>query len=313
MSEPRILFCLSGGGLAGLDIHVGIWLALEEAGIVSTANCGTSAGSIMAALNSTGWKAAQAEALIRYLNDDDVRQERFAWKLRMPWIDSFLDPAPIEKLLRNLLPADFSLLQKPLTVFSTVDETGDAAVFGTLPGQTTQNGDIVSKVIASMSIAGVFPPRNTNGVFYSDGGTTNQPAVPLDWAEYDEVYLCVAEPPLSHYVGTENMLTRLMRNAQFFENSEVDQAVEEMTNGKEMPNAESNEMPNAECRVPNWRQSATGNRQSPIVRVLRPPVRATLGSLHFDHGLINEAKLWTEQQLAANDADQAQPPKIKKL
>jgi predicted acylesterase/phospholipase RssA len=62
------LFVRSGGGLPGLDIHCGIWLALEQAGIRADANSGTSAGAAVAALDSAGWSAADAKQLLSTLH-----------------------------------------------------------------------------------------------------------------------------------------------------------------------------------------------------------------------------------------------------
>jgi NTE family protein len=259
--NPNILFCWSGGGIAGLDIHTGIWSALDRAGIESTANCGTSAGAIMAALNSANQSAWGTNKLIRSLTDDDVRDERFAWALRMLSIDSFMLTDKIEGLLAQLLPATFEELRKPLLIFATDDVMGTSASF--------DSGELRKAVLASMSIAGVFTPVTYSGGIYSDGGTTNNAAIPslesLD--RYDEVYVLIAEPPI-HYIGKDNMLTRLRRNADFLINGQMAELLAAVA-------------------------------MNPHVHVLRPPAKVLKGSMHFDHDLISEAELWVAQELRA--------------
>lgn len=254
-NEPTTLFCWSGGGLPGLDIHAGIWMALDELGIRSTANAGTSAGAIMAALNSTGIDGTVAGAIVSGLLDSDVRSERFMWKMRIPWIAYFMQNEPVRDLLAWHLPATFEKLAKPLQVFATHDKTGETmAFFG---------GQLIDCVLASMAISGVFP--SVGGC--SDGGTTADLPLPVQWEKYDRVYLLVAKRPLE-YVGRDSMLSRLMYNADLFMENQVRRTI-------------------AEARA-----------KRPDVVVIRPPVRAVTGSLHFDHALIGEAHRYTKMILA---------------
>ena len=212
--EPTTLFCWSGGGLPGLDIHAGIWMALDELGIRSTANAGTSAGAIMAALNSTGIDGAVAGAIVTGLKDSDVRSERFAWKVRIPWISYFLENKPVRDLLAWHLPSTFEKLAKPLQVFATHDQTGESmAFFG---------GELIGCVLASMAISGVFP--SVGGC--SDGGTTADLPLPEQWENYDRVYLLVAKRPLE-YGGSDSMLSRLMYNADLFMENQVRRTIAE--------------------------------------------------------------------------------------
>jgi len=201
MKQTKILFCWSGGGFPGVDIHIGIWKALEEKHIYADANAGTSAGAIIAALNSSGRSCATAEKIVRSLRDKDIRRERIAWKLRMFWLPSFLSLKPIEKILSRLLPGTFGKLLKPLSVFCTVDKTGDPAEIRT--------GDLPQAVLASMAISGVFP--NVSG--YSDGGTVANLPLPSGWEEeYDEVYLLIASRSLKYKRRRKSILSRLFYN-----------------------------------------------------------------------------------------------------
>ncbi len=256
--SKRILFCWSGGGLPGLDIHAGIWKALSELGIESTANAGTSAGAIVAAINSTGVSNAVAHSIILGLSDGDIRRERLFWKLRVPWVDYFLSSEPITDLLTEILPSDFSALKKPLSVFVTEEATasqkeikGDGQLF-----------KLPLTILASMSIMGVFP--SVNG--YSDGGTTAYLPLPTGWEKFDEVYLLIAKRPLDYHKHN-GILTRTLFNADILYEDQVADTI-------------------------------TFARQNhPSVTVIRPPVKTPGGSLHFDHGLIVQAYEYTKNYL----------------
>lgn len=262
MSKRR-LFCWSGGGLPGLDIHVGIWKALSEIGIESTANAGTSAGAIVAAINSTGVSNAVANSIILDLTDDDIRRERFLWKLRIPWINSFLDPKPILDLLTEILPAEFSDLKKKLSVFVTEEVTASQKEIKT-DGQLFK---LPQTVLASMSIMGVFPTING----YSDGGTTAYLPLPDDWSSYDEIYLLIAKRPLD-YRKQNGILTRSLFNADILYEDQVADTI------------------------------VFARRNHPAVTVIRPSVKTPEGSLHFNHDLIRQAYEYTRAFMSTGKA-----------
>ena len=210
--ERTTLFCWSGGGLPGLDIHVGIWQALSDLGIEATANAGTSAGAIMAALNSNGMTAVAARRIIGSLSDSDVRSERFAWKVRIPWISYFLENEPIRKLLEANLPAYFTDLKKPLHVFCTAESSGVSWSFS--------DGQLIDRILGSMAICGVFPP--VAGL--TDGGTSADLPLPPGWQKFDQVYLLIAARPID-YRGKDSILTRLMFNADLFMEGQIQRTI----------------------------------------------------------------------------------------
>jgi len=261
----RILFCWSGGGMPGLDIHCGIWKALDEAGIHSTDNCGTSAGAIMAAFNSCRWSPERAETLLRSLQDKDVRRDRALWKMRLFWIDYFLRHEPIEKLIADNLPHRFDDLAKPLFVNCTDNATGTQTQISA--------GSLHPAILASMSIAGVFPSvRHGNELWgrdriLSDGGTTAHlplPSCPL--TEFDEVYLLVAKRSLSAHRG-HGILGRLFWTVDMLYEDQVCDTI------------------------------AAAKEKHPRVCVIRPPSRPDAGMLSFDHDLINQSYWFARQQL----------------
>ena len=255
--EPKRLFCWSGGGFQGLDVHAGIWLALEEAGITADANAGTSAGAIVAAMNSQGYGPATAAAIVSGLRDRDVRRERLFWRLRIRFIDHFLVPDPLRHLLAEYLPSTFSALVKPCTVHCTCDTSAGAVQM--------DNGDLRRAVLASAAIAGVFPPvPGPGGVMLSDGGTTANLPLPHHWDEYEEVWLLIAKAPLEYRPARQSILYRLIRNYQLLVEDQVNDTI------------------------------ALARASHPHVHVVRPAVRSGGGMLRFDHGLIEQAYRWTQ-------------------
>lgn len=260
--EVKRLFIWSAGGLSGADMAVGVWLALEEAGIVAHANAGTSAGAILAAFNSAGFPATQAEEAIRNLTDDDIRQERRLWKLRMPWLDSFLLHAPLRQVLGEYLPDTFSALVKPLTVAVT---DGDDQ-----PLEITQ-GELLRAILASMSIAGVWPAVDLDGhPECSDGGTTAYVPVPANFAAYQEIVVILTRQNLRFEGG--NILSRLIHNVHILQEDQINDTLALLTG------------------------------MHPNVTVLHPPLRTSKGMLRFDHDLIGEAYIWAKSVLRQRQA-----------
>ncbi len=269
-TPSSILFVRSGGGLPGLDIHAGIWQALSEAGIHSTHNAGCSAGAIMAALDSAGRSAEEVCGLLRGLSDADVRRERFAWKLRLPWVDYFLDSAPIRDLLAKWLPARWSDLRKPLEVVATHVETGECIRFGDSEGLQL-NDALVSLVLASMSISGVFPWVTIGGAHFADGGVRANLPLPKCHADFDEIWLLIATRPIRYRRRARGILSRLLLNLDWYAYDQIADVLE-----------------------------ATGGRSK--FRVIWPALYPDGGALRFDHRLIQDAYEQTRKILAEGNA-----------
>lgn len=252
-----ILFCRSGGGMPGLDVHAGISLALEEAGIRSTDNAGCSAGAIAGAFDSRGFTARGFRDIVLNLGDRDVRSPRFAWKLRAPWVDWFLENDPIRRLLQHWLPSRTSEYVKSLQVSVTRCADG-ASVW--LPSRWPF--DLRECVLASMAVPGVFPSVNLGGVEYEDGGTRLNLAVPSDLSEYDEVWILIAASHPSTYKGNgHSMLGRMLRAVAYLQYAQIELTLE----------AHRSEIESGKCKV------------------IWPELGHPLGMLHFDHRLVEAA------------------------
>lgn len=259
----------SGGGFPGIDLHVGIWSALTDYGIESTHCAGTSAGAIVAALDSAGIEPDTIASILRKVNTSELKDRKAAWKIRIPWLSSFLKTAPIQKLLEDLLDSDFSKLEKPLSIFAT-DET-DAK------SKELTSGDLLQSLMASIAIPGVLPSIKIGNRELSDGGTTNNLPLPKNWREYDEVYLLIAARPLDFENRGKSVVSRLLYAADLQAEDQINDVLREVEN--------------------NMAESST-----PRVFVIRPAVAQRGGMLEFNHALIEEAHRQTIEQLAKQNA-----------
>ena len=258
----RVLIARSGGGLPGLDMHAGMWQAMEAAGINATHVSGNSAGAIISAFDAAGHSAEQCAKIIRFLTDADVLHERLGWKLRLFWINYFIRSDAIRRLLELYIPPRFDQLAKTLSVVATRVSDGACAWLNPI-----MCDDVRTAVLASMSICGVFPWVKINGEDYCDGGVRANVPLPGNWREFDEVYICIATRPLDYPKRATGLLSRLMLNVDYYA---LDQAEDVLAEVEGAPN----------------------------VHVIWPPLGRGAGTLHFDHSLIGETRRWTSQRLA---------------
>lgn len=177
----KTLIVRSGGGLPGIDVHIGYWKALEEAGIHGDVLHGTSAGSIISALDAIGWTAKEAELNVSLLSDNDIRDERLFWKLRPFSVPSIMKGEKKIKLLTKFLTDRRSTRASSLHVWAM--RLPDASLRNAL-----MYGDLISSVAASCAIPVVFPRvRLHDGHEYVDGGISANIPLPNDWNMYDRV------------------------------------------------------------------------------------------------------------------------------
>lgn len=260
----RVLFVRSGGGLPGIDIHAGIWAALEMFGIVSTENSGTSAGALVSAYDSSGWAAQDFIEYLRSHQDSDVRHERIAWKLRLPWIESIHDNDRIRASLDGSLHPDFGALGKPLSAWAVERESGDRVNVARPEVALT----LQDALLASMAVPVLFPPVKLNdGKTYVDGGLRFNLPLPANWTDYDEVWLLIASSAPEGYVtGRFPILTEALNAFQILMADQIRDPLED-------------------------------TEHDPHVHVVWPHVAVNDGLLHFNHDLIGSAFALTHQQL----------------
>lgn len=190
---------LSGGG-ALASTHIGVLAALEEEGVPVHCVVGTSMGSVVGGLYAAGWspdemraefEAADWPRLIQNsMNRDELPfrekndQDEYFSDYVAGWGENGLIlPSSVttlrglqgfyRRMLDEAPPAfDFDDMPIPYRAVATDLGNGQAVVIG--------EGDIVEAMLASMSVPGLFDPREINGRLLVDGGLSKQ--LPVDVA-----------------------------------------------------------------------------------------------------------------------------------
>lgn len=159
-------FVLSGGGARGFA-HLGFIQALNEAGIYPDIISGTSAGALAGVLIADGYTPRD---ILKMLNSGS----RLDFMRPALPREGLLQISGIIKILQaNLRAKTFKDLKIPLFVAATDINNGTAVYFS--------EGDILDRVIASMSIPVLFQPVVINNIQYLDGGITdNMPVTPIE-------------------------------------------------------------------------------------------------------------------------------------
>jgi len=156
-SEFNIGLVLSGCGARGFA-HVGVFKALEEAGIVPEVISGTSMGGIIGALIAAGYSPKE----IVEISQDKAHAKLFQMNFSSL---SIVSHAPVRKILMKLLPEKIETLKIPLYLSSTNLTTGD--------NETLSKGNLYDAVMATSSIPVAFKPIKILDDYMVDGGLTN--------------------------------------------------------------------------------------------------------------------------------------------
>jgi predicted acylesterase/phospholipase RssA len=270
--EQATLFVCTGGGMPGLDIFGGMWLALAAYGIWPDYISGTSAGAIgglfMAASADDNGAYRYCE-LLRSLSDRDIRDERVLWKLRLPFkrlcpLQSLQSSEKIAGLLRENTPNHWGQVLRPYSAWALNRRTGAK----TDVAHHSLTEEPWRAALASMSISGFFPRvRLADGEQYVDAGPRFNCPLPYDWRRYRRVYILVAQTRVDEYESRERALTDLIWNVNAAIRDQILEPIEETAGASN-------------------------------VTVLWPDVHTAAGVLRFDHSLITAAMKWTGAALA---------------
>jgi len=145
---------LSGGGARGFA-HLGFIQALNEEGIFPDVISGTSAGALVGVMIADGYKPGEILEIFNTGSRLDYMRPTLPR-------EGLLQISGIIKLLQSHLRAKrFEDLALPLFVAATDINNGTAVYFN--------KGEIIERVVASMSIPVLFQPVLINGVQYLDG------------------------------------------------------------------------------------------------------------------------------------------------
>ncbi|MDR2528991.1 MAG: patatin-like phospholipase family protein [Synergistaceae bacterium] len=187
---------LSGGGTRGFA-HIGVIEALEEEGIRVAGIVGTSIGSVIGALNASGYSAKELREIAQemdltallaehtapmYVFTGDGRQARVN---TISYKKSGKSGGPLGiltgdrlfqyyvRLTSHVGTADFSKLPIPYAAIAADIKTGEKVIL--------RSGTLPSAMRASMSIPGLFEPWEVKGRLLVDGGLVSN--LPVDTAK----------------------------------------------------------------------------------------------------------------------------------
>ena len=150
---------LSGGGSKGLA-HAGVLQFLDEKGIHPSQIAGTSAGSIVAALNSFGKNPKEILSFFQSIYF-------FHWKHFTFSKAGIIDSESFKKYFSDVFgEAMIGDLKIPLHITATDMVKGKIKIFD-------RNTKIVDAVLASSAFPGIISPYLINESWYSDGGILN--------------------------------------------------------------------------------------------------------------------------------------------
>ena len=205
--RPRIGLALSGGSARGFA-HVGVLQVLEEAGVPVDAISGTSMGSVVGGLYSSGLSTDELRDVAakvdwdRMFSDAPDRRnlpiERKVEQGRTVFGLPIIDGAPrlpsgivqgqrITQLLTGLTwrvhpVRDFHDLPVPFVAVATDAETGEAVVL--------DHGFLADAIRASLAIPSVFAPVEIDGRYLIDGGIVRNLPTPEVRALGAEIVIC---------------------------------------------------------------------------------------------------------------------------
>lgn len=150
---------LSGGGSKGIA-HAGVLHFLEEIKIVPHQIAGSSAGSIVAALYSSGKSPLEILAFFKSIYF-------FHWKHFTFSKAGLIDPDAF-KIYFSTLFKDTTLgdLKIPLYITATDIVNGKLTIFG-------DDTKVIDAILASSAFPGIISPYEIEGNLYSDGGILN--------------------------------------------------------------------------------------------------------------------------------------------
>lgn len=159
---------LGGGGMKGVA-HIGVWKALQEAGIEVGAFVGTSIGSLMATALAGGWGWRELAELARKLTKDDIVSiNRRAVLFGGVREEAVFDGAHFRAYLERTLPIQsFADATTPVRLNAVSLVSGSEVWFGT---GINEDIPVADAVYASCAIPIYFPPARVNGDYLVDGG-----------------------------------------------------------------------------------------------------------------------------------------------
>ncbi|MFC2077531.1 patatin-like phospholipase family protein [Candidatus Bipolaricaulota bacterium] len=186
--STQLGLALGGGGARGLA-HLGVLIALEEAGLPIAAIAGTSMGAAMGAAKAIGADLKKIRILLSCIDLNEILQVSDSMLRELQkilgrsvveyvrgsaWREEDARPHDLARLreLFSLLTArkSFEETKIPFAVVAADVETGERVVL--------REGSLADAVTASTAVPGVFSPVAHGGRFLIDGGVVEK--LPID-------------------------------------------------------------------------------------------------------------------------------------
>lgn len=184
VKRPRIGVALGGGAARGWA-HLGVIRALQEEGVEPWCVAGTSIGSFIAA----AWISGSLERLTREVLDLNLRRLLPFFRVHLSRA-GLIDGRSLEPLIRQFVTAErFEDLPRPLAINATDLLQGEEV--------TIRQGDLLSGILASTAVPGLFSPVERDGRLLVDGGLVNPVPVSLAREMGAEMVLAV---DINHFV-----------------------------------------------------------------------------------------------------------------
>lgn len=227
--RPRVALVLSGGGARG-SAHIGVMKVLEEYHIPVDLIVGTSMGSIVGGLYAAGWSADELDTEITNIDwgsvfIDKLQRDQKTFrrkeedskflipiKMRFKGVKPYLPPAVIGGQNLELLFQGLSTEASAETDFDLFPITYRAVATDLASGRAViiRKGSLSVAMRASMSIPGIFPPIEIDGIPLADGGMAANFPIRIARALGAEVIIGVdISTPLRKKEELGSILTRL--------------------------------------------------------------------------------------------------------
>ncbi len=233
--HPRIGLVLSGGGARGAA-HVGVLRVLEELHIPIYCIVGTSMGSIVGGLYSSGVSVDELEQIAVKtdwdgLFTDNIPRRNVNFHDKSDWpnyitsinidFENGIDIPPglikgkrLDLMLRSLTlnaPKDFDNFPIPFRAIASDIETGNCVVLS--------KGDLARSLRASMAIPGGFAPVVIDNKILVDGGVANNLAIDVAKQMGADVVIAVnigtplsTREDLKTFLGVIDQITNILTN-----------------------------------------------------------------------------------------------------
>lgn len=188
--RPKLAIVLGAGSARGFA-HIGVFKALDAAGIKPDLIVGASAGSVVGIFYAAGYSGAQMENVAMKVRDADVIDSAVNSKR------GFVAGESLQKLINSFVK-DKSLedLKIPFIATATNLKNGELVQI--------KNGDSGLAVRASSSMPGIFLPTAINGMELVDGAVSSPLPVSVAVQAGAEVIIAVdvgAAPQNTHANG----------------------------------------------------------------------------------------------------------------